>query len=121
MKSPGAPPRAAGAKGVRYIMKNTPHRRGSQARLERRGPTVEGFSTPTDPSIGLIIELVDTADMPDGQPLPPLIVDGVVWCVARRQRGHTRWRQIALAENPAIDRRQAARDFNPAAATTHKA
>ena len=40
--------------------------------------------------------------MDDGQPLPPLILDGVVWRVVRRLAdARTRWRRIALAENPA--------------------
>ena len=42
------------------------------------------------------IDHVTTADMADGQPLPPFMEDGVVWCVVRRQHGRTRWRRIFL-------------------------
>jgi hypothetical protein len=104
------------------MMTNTPHPRGSQARLERRGPAVEGFSTLTDSGIGLIVEYADTADMDDGQPLPPYIDDGVVWHVARPLPGAcTRWRRISLAENPRPDCRQVASSVNSSAATTRKA
>ena len=83
-------------------MTNRPHPRGSQARLERRGPAVEGFSTLTDSGVGLIIEHATTVDLADGQPLPPLIFDGVVWRVVRRLAGaRTLWRGISLAENQA--------------------
>jgi hypothetical protein len=76
-------------------------------------------STPTDPGVGLIIEHTTTVDMPDGQPLPPLIFDGVVWrVVCRLASARTRWRRISLAENPRPDRRQIARAFNSAAAIT---
>ena len=44
----------------------------------------------------IAIDHVVTADMDDGQPLPPFIEDGVVWCVVRRQRGRTLWRRITL-------------------------
>jgi hypothetical protein len=77
-----------------YIMTNTRHPRGSQARLARRGPAVEGFS---DSGVGLIIEYADTVDMPDGQPLPPYIDDNVVWHVVRRADAWTRWRRIRLS------------------------
>jgi hypothetical protein len=47
----------------------------------------------------LAIEHAVTADMDDGQPLPPLIVDGVVWRVVRRWPGNrTQWRRLWLAE-----------------------
>ena len=39
---------------------------------------------------------VTTADMDDGQPLPPFVEDGVAWCVVRRQHGCTLWRRITL-------------------------
>jgi hypothetical protein len=44
----------------------------------------------------IAIDHVVTADMDDGQPLPPFIEDGVVWCVVRRQHGRTLWRRITL-------------------------
>jgi hypothetical protein len=120
MKNEEAPVRRhalPGPKESGCIMTNTPHPRGSQARLERRGPAVEGFSTLTDSNVGLIIEHATTVDLADGQPLPPLIFDGVVWRVVCRLAGaRTRWGRIALAENPARpDGRPLARDFNPAA------
>ena len=73
--------------------------------------------------IFLIIELIDTADMYDGQPLPPFIDDNVVWHLARRLPGaRTLWRRIFLKpETPRSDCRQVARAFNSAAATTRKA
>jgi hypothetical protein len=45
---------------------------------------------------GLVIEYTTTADMPDGQSLPPFIdKDGAVWGVVRRLPGaRTRWRRI---------------------------
>jgi hypothetical protein len=39
----------------------------------------------------LAIEHVVTRDMDDGQPLPPLIEDGVAWHVVRRADGRTQW------------------------------
>jgi hypothetical protein len=35
--------------------------------------------------------------MADGQPLPPLIEDGVAWCVVRRADGYTLWRRLSLS------------------------
>jgi hypothetical protein len=104
----------------------TPRRRRPQARLvEPRNSTaipVEGSVSPADLGVGLIVEYADTADMDDGQPLPPLILDGVVWRVVRRLAGaRTRWCRIALAENPARpDRRQVARDFLSRRQTRHQ-
>jgi hypothetical protein len=46
----------------------------------------------------IIVEYVDTADMADGQPLPPYIDDGAVWCVVHRlPDSRTRWRRIRLS------------------------
>lgn len=87
----------------------------------RCDPTVD--STPTDPGVSLIIELVDTADMPDGQPLPPYIDGDVVWHVVRRADARTCWRRIRLSSETlehAIDCRPVARAFNTAAATRKK-
>jgi hypothetical protein len=48
-------------------------------------------------NVMLAIEHVVTADMADGQPLPPYIDAGVVWHAVRRQpAGTTLWRRIAL-------------------------
>jgi hypothetical protein len=44
----------------------------------------------------IAIDHVVTADMDDGQPLPPFIEDGVVWCVVRRRYRRTLWRRITL-------------------------
>ena len=44
----------------------------------------------------IAIDRVSTTDMDDGQPLPPFMEDGVVWCVVRRQHGRTLWRRIFL-------------------------
>jgi hypothetical protein len=45
--------------------------------------------------IALAIEHVTTADMDDGQPLPPFF-DGAIWCVVRRANNRTFWRSLAL-------------------------
>jgi hypothetical protein len=65
----------------------------------------------------LTIECVTTADMADGQPLPPYIDDdGAVWRVVRRlPDARTRWCRIRLSEQAtktrAADRRLAACGF----------
>jgi hypothetical protein len=47
----------------------------------------------------LVIEHTTTHDMEDGQPLPPLIVDGAFWCVVRRLPGNRScWRRILPVE-----------------------
>jgi len=46
-------------------------------------------------AFALAIEV--TANMADGQPLPPLIENGVVWRLVRRAGGRTAWRRISLA------------------------
>jgi hypothetical protein len=46
--------------------------------------------------MNLVIEHAVTADMPDGQPLPPYIDNGAVWCVVRSTDGRTTWRRIFL-------------------------
>ena len=43
-----------------------------------------------------VIEHSVTADMPDGQSLPPFIEDGVVWRVVHRDDGRTLWRRISI-------------------------
>jgi hypothetical protein len=49
----------------------------------------------------LVIEHSTTADMPDGQALPPFIDDGGVWHLVRRADGHTLWRRISITSAPA--------------------
>jgi hypothetical protein len=82
----------------------------------RRGPTAEGFNTPTEPGARLIVEYADTADMPDGQPLPPYIDDDVVWhAVCPIPGARMLWRRIRLSSETlehAIDRRPVALTFN---------
>jgi hypothetical protein len=51
----------------------------------------------------IAIEYATTADMDDGQPLPPFIEDAVTWCVVRRQRGGTIWRRIILQTTKQLD------------------
>jgi hypothetical protein len=49
--------------------------------------------------VNLVIEYAITVDMDNGRPLPPLIVDGVVWRIVRRLPGsRTYWRRICLAQ-----------------------
>jgi hypothetical protein len=48
--------------------------------------------------------------MADGQPLPPLIEDDVVWRIVRRARGFTLWRRIFLQSSPVTDWRTAPGD-----------
>ena len=48
------------------------------------------------PSCQLAIKYAVTADMADGQALPPFIEDNVVWHVVRRADGPTLWRRISL-------------------------
>jgi hypothetical protein len=45
----------------------------------------------------LYIEHSVTADMADGQPLPPYTDHGVVWHVVRRIDGLTTWRRLFLS------------------------
>jgi hypothetical protein len=55
----------------------------------------------------LYVEHCMTADMVDGQPLPPLIEDGVVWHVVRRSNRRTTWRRISLLYASSFPRSQA--------------
>jgi hypothetical protein len=48
----------------------------------------------------LKIEHAITSDMPDGQPLPPFIEDGLIWRVVRRADGRTLWRRLLLNSSP---------------------
>jgi hypothetical protein len=58
----------------------------------------------------LAIKHAITADMADGQPLPPLIEDNVVWRVVRRAGGYTIWRRLFLSTSPVSDWRTAPGD-----------
>jgi hypothetical protein len=52
--------------------------------------------------IAVVIEHATTADMDDGQPLPPFIEDGVIWHVARRSNNKTVWRRISLKDESVL-------------------
>jgi hypothetical protein len=58
----------------------------------------------------LVIEHSVTANMPDGQSLPPFIEDGVVWHVVRRTDGCTTWRRLFLSPSLVADWRAASGD-----------
>jgi hypothetical protein len=81
-------------------MTNTSPRGRPQARLvdsgNPTGITVESFSSIE--GARLIIEYTTTADMPDGQSLPPFSdEDGAIWhAVDRLPGGHTRWCRIRI-------------------------
>jgi hypothetical protein len=51
-------------------------------------------------ALTIAIEHAVTADMADGQPLPPLIESGVPWRVVRRADGRTLWRRLFLSSPP---------------------
>ena len=53
-----------------------------------------------DPGAGFIVELIKTADMSDGQPLPPYFDDdGAIWRVVRhRLRSHVMASRSAFFE-----------------------
>jgi hypothetical protein len=55
-------------------------------RLPNRPPQA-GNSPPSQP------DYVVTADMPDGQPLPPYFEVGSIWQIVRRHAGRTLWRR----------------------------
>jgi hypothetical protein len=44
----------------------------------------------------ILIEHQTTADMADGQPLPPLIENGRPWHLVRRTDGYSLWRRFQL-------------------------
>jgi hypothetical protein len=87
-------------------MTYTPRRRRPQARLvEPRNATaiaVEGSVSPADLGVGLIVDCVDTADMVDGQPLPPVIDDD---CVVSRvvSRNYRPWRRFLIDANKSLN------------------
>jgi hypothetical protein len=60
--------------------------------------------------INIVIEHRVTTDMPDGQALPPLIENNLIWCVVHRASGCTLWRRISLEPSPASDWRAATGD-----------
>jgi hypothetical protein len=48
----------------------------------------------------MCIDYVVTADMPNNQPLPPYIDNGVIWHVVRRRPDETTlWRRISIQAN----------------------
>jgi hypothetical protein len=67
---------------------------------EARNDVSGGGNTPPVANRRHLVEIVVkhavTVDLADGQPLPPFMEDGVVWCVVRRQHGRTLWRRITL-------------------------
>lgn len=66
-------------------------------RLPSRRASNERLSDETSNHLcQLAIEHAVTADMDDGQPLPPFIEDGYVWHVVRRAGGRTLWRCLFL-------------------------
>jgi len=69
-------------------------------------------------AIPLRVELSMTADMPDGQPLPPPTDCGVVWHVVRRDDSHTLWRRIFLSLPSATDLRPVPGDRSRAPSRT---
>jgi hypothetical protein len=72
----------------------------------------------------LTVDYAMTADMADGQPLPPYIDgDGAVWRVIRRlPDARTCWRRIRLSTGTSEHaiRRQVARDFISRRQTRHQ-
>jgi hypothetical protein len=68
----------------------------------------------------LLIEYTTTADMPDGQSLPPFVDEGgAIWRVVRRLGGaRTLWRRIRLSSDYATKGRLIAQHFKMAADTT---
>jgi hypothetical protein len=70
--------------------------------------------TATQHPHALNVEHTVTADMADGQPLPPLIENGVTWRVVCRAGGHTLWRRLFLSIPLVIDWRNDAGDHSRA-------
>jgi hypothetical protein len=68
---------------------------------------IHGSATPA-----LCIEHSVTADMADGQPLPPYTDRGVAWQVVRRVDSRTTWRRLLLSPSasPVTVRRTAPGD-----------
>jgi len=58
----------------------------------------------------LVIQHAVTHDMEDGQSLPPIIEDGVIWHVVRRTDGCTTWRRLFLSPSLVADWRAASGD-----------
>ena len=81
-------------------MTNTPRRGSPQVCLVgHRNPTgITVESSPSLEGVGLLIEYTDTADMDDGQSLPPFIDEGgAIWHVVNRlPGGYARWRRIRI-------------------------
>jgi hypothetical protein len=67
-----------------------------QVALIAAGATAAASESASCATPALCIEHSVTVDMADGQPLPPLIENGVVWRVVRRANGRTIWRRLFL-------------------------
>jgi hypothetical protein len=76
----------------------------------QRLPNTASLASASSATPALCIEHAVTADMANGQPLPPYIEDGVVWHVVRRANGRTTWRRIFLSPSPVTDWRTAPGD-----------
>jgi hypothetical protein len=82
-----------------------------------QGGALKGTRRRTAAAAHILVEYADTADMPDGQPLPPYFdSNGAIWRIVRRLGARTRWRRIRLSAETsaktsehAIDRRLVAR------------
>lgn len=70
-------------------------------------PNTPSLASASSQTLALCIEHVVTADMDDGQQLPPLIEDGFRWHVVHRAKGSTLWRRVFLSSSPVIDWRAA--------------
>jgi hypothetical protein len=53
-----------------------------------------------------------TCDLPDGQPCPPFIEDGIAWRVVLRAGGHTIWTRPFPTSASVSGRRAAAGDHS---------
>ena len=73
-------------------------------------PNTPSLANASSQTLALCIEHVVTADMDDGQPLPPLIEDGFRWHVVRRAKGRTLWRRLLLSSSPVTEWRTAPGD-----------
>lgn len=72
----------------------------------QRFPNTASLASASSVSPALCIEHSVTADMDDGQALPPLIEDGFTWHVVRRAKGRTLWRRLFLSSSPVTDWRK---------------
>jgi hypothetical protein len=75
-------------------------------------PNTASHASASSETPALCIKHSVTADMDDGQPLPPFIEDGCAWHLVRRADSRTLWRRIFLSfsVSPVIDWRTAPGD-----------